>query len=146
MEDESGLKNTYADYFGEHQCDYTVEEYIDFPNYRLVVRRYNEKYPLPTHEGQQPVVLDSSIKAELKRMEMDGLVIIDKQNAVKYAHTDSKCGPDYDEGANFISESIVLTTKGKSGWRYFVHKATENPITTVLSSVAIVISIIALFL
>jgi hypothetical protein len=146
LEEESGFENKYADNFGEPQCDYEVQEYIDFPNYRLVVERYNEKYPLPKHNGQQPIVLDSSIKSELKRMEMDGLIMIGTQQATKYAYTDNRCGPDYDEGTSFTSESIVLTTKGKNSLRYFIHKATENPVTTIMSFTAIVISLIALFL
>jgi hypothetical protein len=79
-------------------------------------------------------------------MEMDGLIMIGTQKAIKYAHTNNRCGPDYNEGISFTSESIVLTTKGKSGLRYFIHKATENPVTTGISFVAIVISVISLFL
>lgn len=144
LEEESGLNNTYSDFIGEYQCDYQVEEHLDFPNYRLVVRRYNEEYPLPKHKGQQPIYLESSIKAELKRMEIDGLVMINQQDAVKYAYTQGNKGPDFDEGNSFVTESIVLTTKGKNGWRYFLHKATENPLTTLLSIVALLVSIAAL--
>ncbi len=146
LEEESGFYNKYADSFGEPQCDYEVKEYIDFPNYRLVVRRYNEKYPLPKHNGLQPITLDNGIKAELKRMEMDGLIMIGNQRATKYAYANNNRGPDYDDGTSFTTESIVLTTKGKSGWRYFIHKATENPVTTTMSIIAIVISLISLLL
>jgi len=146
LEEESGFQNSYADSFGEPQCDYEVKEHLDFPNYRLVTRRYNEKYPLAKYKGQTPVVPSSSIRAELKRMEMDGLLMISTQEAIKYAQANSKCGPDYDEGVSFTSESIILTTKGKSDWRYFLEDAKKNPFATLLSIAAIIISMIALFL
>ncbi|MDP3057177.1 MAG: hypothetical protein Q8N37_01475 [bacterium] len=146
FEEESGFQNSYADNFGDLLCDYSVEEYLDFPNYRLITRRYNEKYPLLKHRGQTPVILSNSIRAELKRMEMDGFLMISTQEAIKYAYADSKYGPDYDEGVSFTSESIILTTKGKSGWIYFLEDAKKNPFATLLSIAAIIISIFALFL
>lgn len=146
LEEESGFENKYADSIGNPECDYEIQEYIDFPNYRLVTRRYNEMFSLPKHGNQQPIVLDSGIKAELKRMEMDGLIMIGIQTGTKYAYTKDGRFPDYDEGTSFDLESIVLTTKGKSGFKYFMYKATENPLTTLMSLAAIIISIVALFL
>ena len=145
LENESGYENKYADQIGEHQCDYEVQEYINFPNYRLIIRRYNEMYPLPKYHGQQPMTPSNGINAELKRMEMDGLLMTGTQSAVKNAYTGSKCGPDYDDVV-FTSESVVLTTKGKSGWRYILYKANENPITLTFTLTAVTISIIGLFL
>lgn len=146
LESESGFENNYHDFFGQPECDYEVKEYLEFPNYRLVVRRYNEEYPLPKHNGLQPIILDNSIKSELKRMEMDRLILISTQTAIKYAYSNNNCGPDYDDGTSFSTESIILTTKGKSEFRYFIHKTTENPVTTVMSLLAIIISLIALFI
>lgn len=146
IEIEGGFLNKYSDSFGEPQSDYEVEEYLDFPNYRLIIKRYNEEYQLPKHNKLQPLILDNSIKSEIKRMEMDGLIMISTQKAIKYAYSNNNYGPDYDEGSSFDTESIILTTKGKSGFRYFMYKATENPVTTIMSLVAIIISIIALFL
>ena len=147
FEKEGGFQNLYADGFGKEQCDYEVEEHLDFPNYRVVISRYNRKYPLPKYRGLSPSVSGGSIKAELKRMEMDGLLMISTQKAVKYAYIDNKNpDPDYDEGFMFTSESIILTTKGKSKLRYVIYKATENPIPIVFSLIATIISIISLFL
>ena len=144
LEKESSFRNSYADELGQPEYDYEIVENMDFPNYRLIIRRYEKKYPLPRHKGQQPVRAENSIKGELKRMQMDGLLIVDTQNAVKYAY--DKQGPDYDEGVTFVSESIILTTKGKSNWRYILYEATKNLITTIMSLIAIAISIIAIFL
>ncbi len=146
LEQESGFKNEYSEYFEEYQCDYSVEEYLDFPSYKFVIKRFNNEYSVVRENGLVSLTPSNSITAELKRMEADGLLMIGAQEGIKYAHTASNQGPDFDDGTKFTCESIVLTTKGKSGWRYFVHKATENPVTTTLSLLAIVISVIALFL
>lgn len=145
LEKESGFKNEYTEFFEEYQCDYSVEEYLDFPSYKFVIKRFNDEHSIKKENGLISLISSNSITAELKRMEADGLVMIGTQEGIKYARTASNKGPDFDDGAKFTCESIVLTTKGKSGWRYFLHKATENPVTTILSTVAIVISIIALF-
>lgn len=144
LEKESGFENSYSDRLGDEECDYSVTEYLDFPNYRVVIGRFNKKYPLPKNNGLQPIHSSNSIKAELKRMEMDGILDISIQKGTIYAHTESSCGPDY-EGTSFETESIILTTRGKSSWQYFVHEAMKNPLSTLLSIVALIISIIALF-
>ena len=72
--------------------------------------------------------------------------MIGVQEGAKPAVTKSKSGPDFDEGNPFTTESIVLTTKGKTKWGYFWYKATENPVTTLLSLSAIIISIVGLVL
>ena len=146
LEEESGFKNEYTEFFEQYGCDYSIEEYLDFPDYKFVIKRFNDKHSITKENGLISPISSNSIRAEIKRMEADGLVMIGTQEGIKYATTATNQGPDFDEGAKFTIESIVLTTKGKSSWRYFIHKATENPITTVLSSTAIIISIISLFL
>lgn len=146
LEQENGFKNEYSEYLEEYQCDYSVGEYLDFPDYRFVVKRFNDKHSMTKDNGIISPISSNGIKAEVKRMEGDGLLMIGVQEGIKNAYSSTNQGPDFDGNFKFTSESIVLTTKGKSSWRYFLHKATENPITTILSSVAIIISIIALFL
>ncbi|MDB4984426.1 MAG: hypothetical protein JWM20_605 [Patescibacteria group bacterium] len=137
LEKESSYKNDYIEFIENYMCNYDVGELLNFPDYRYVIKKYNELY------GETP---ENGIKAELKRMEADSLVMIEIQNAIKCLTTKSGSGPDFDEGIEFKTESIILTTKGKSNWRYVLHMAMENPITTTLSFLAIIISIIALFI
>jgi len=142
LEEESGFKNKYSDYFEEFQCDYSIEEFLDFPDFRFVMKRFNDKHYITKDNGLIFPISSNSINAELKRMEADGLIMIGVQKGMRCATTAGN-GPDND-GSEFTSESIVLTTKGKSEWKYFWYKATENPVTTILSTGAVVISIIAL--
>lgn len=137
LEREDGFRNEYSEFVENYQCEYFLDERLDFPDYRYIIKRFKD-------ENTSSLVSGNSIKAELKRMETDGLVMIGAQEGKRYVSSD--VGPDDDEGSKFTSESVVLTTKGKSAWLYFLHEATENPITTILSLTAIVISIIALFL
>ncbi|MBU1557809.1 hypothetical protein KKC45_02510 [Patescibacteria group bacterium] len=141
-----GYKNEYIDFFKGHRCNYSITEYLDFPNYRFVTKEYNNKYATRNRNGIISIISSRSIRAELKRMEFDSLVIIGIQEGISYATTTtaSEC-PDFDEPTESTSESLVLTTKGKNEWEYFWHKITENPINIIISSVAIIISIIALF-
>ena len=117
LEEESGFYNKYADSFGEPQCDYEVKEYIDFPNYWLVVRRYNEKYPLPKHNGLQPITLDNGIKAELKRMEMDGLIMNHKISAEIVIQKNNR---------QFFPSSKSRTMKKKELYLYLSNCQTKN--------------------
>jgi len=146
MEEESGYKNKYTEYLEEYQCNYSVKEYLEFPDYRFIIEQFNKEDSITNENGLIPPVSRNSIVAELRRMEADGLLMIGNQKGTKYATAIANNGPDFDEGIKLLSESIVLTTKGKSGWRYFWYKATENPVTIIMSSVAIIISVISLFL
>lgn len=143
LDNESYFKNEYKDTLGYALYNYEITEHIIYPNYRLVEKRYNDAYPLPKHKGQQPVTLSGYINSELKRMEMDGLIMIGIQIVTKSAYAINGVGPDYDDESS-NTESIILTTKGKSGFRYFMYKVTENPVTIVLSVLAIIISVISL--
>ena len=145
LEAESSFKNEYSEFVEDYQCNYSVEEFLDFPDYRFVIKKFNDKHSIINKDGLISPISNNSIRAEIKRMEADGLLMIGVQEGIKCATTVSNQGPDFDEAINFTSESIVLTTMGKSGWRYFLYKATENPITTILSLIAIIISLIGLF-
>jgi|SRR3989344_1983415 len=145
LENESGFENEYSEFLEDYQCGYSVREYLDFPSYKFVIKKFNNGHSVEEENGLISLISSNSITAELKRMEADGLIMIGVQEGIKYAHATSNRGPDFDDGIKFTCESIVLTTKGKSDWQYFLHKATENPVNTILSVVAIVISIIALF-
>ncbi len=144
FENESSFKNHYIEFLEEYWCDYSVEEHLDFPDYRFVIKSYNDKYPI-SRKGITYAISSNSISAELRRMEADGLVMIGVQNGIKYATTASNQGPDFDEDITFASESIVLTTKGKSNWKYFLYKVTQDPVALAISIVALVISIFAIF-
>lgn len=145
LEDKSGFKNNYEEYDPNYQVNYSIEEYLDFPNFRFIVNEFNNQYPVTNENGLVVLFSDNSIRAELKRMEIEGLVMISVQEGKKYATTASREAPDFDEAVSFTSESIILTTKGKSRLDYFIYKATEeNPVSAILSTIAIIISIVAI--
>lgn len=129
-------RNTYHYYLEKAEQKIEAEEILNFPNFRTVEERFEEEYS-SDDEIIMPVSA-GSIRAELKRMESDGLVMIGTQ---QIRSIDGVHG-DYDKE----SESIILTTKGKSKNKYFWHKAWDNPVTTVLSVLALIISIISLAL
>lgn len=145
LETESGFVNEYVDYDESYECYYSIKEYLDFPDYRFIVSRLNNEQVV-MNDGIITVISSNSILAELKRMESDGLATIGTQAGRKYASTTGS-GPDFDEGAgaSFTTESVILTTQGKSEWRYFMHTTFQNPLASALSALAVIISIIALF-
>ena len=146
LENESGSKNEYSEFEEAFNCSYSIEEFLDFPDYRFVIKRFNDKHFTTNENGLIYSVSSNSILAELKRMEADNLVMIGVQSGRKYA-TAIGNGPDFNEGEGMSvsTESVVLTTHGKSAWRYFVHTILENPFSNILAAVAIVVSVIALF-
>jgi len=140
---ESCFENIFHDRIGFSECDYEVMEHMTYPNYSVITKRYNEIYPLPKDKGLQPITLSGYINSELKRMEMDGIIMIGIQRASKSAQTSNKCGPDHEEIV-FKTESVILTTKGKSNFKYLIYKAADNPVVTIISFLALVVSVIAL--
>ncbi len=143
LETESGFKSEYSDYDEGLDCNFTVEEYLDFPDFRYIIKRFNEQNVV-TRGGIIIPYTGNSIRGELKRMETDGLIIIGSQEGVRWASPFAGNGPEI-ENAPFTTESIVLTTKGKSVWQYFLHTLYENPLSNALSILAVMVSIIALF-
>lgn len=132
MENDSGFRSEYSEFDRSYQCDYSiVDDYLDFPNYKFVIKKFNDEHSTTDKNGVISLVPENSIKAELKRMELDELITIGTQKGIKYAFAESNRGPDFDEGTEFTSESIVLTTKGKSRWKYFWYQAMENPFTLI---------------
>lgn len=146
LERQEGFKSKYRHAVEDDGRDlgYMVEEYFDFPTYRFLVEKFNDEYLSQPKGGLVVQSAANGIKAELRRMELDGLVMIGEQKGVRHAYGETSESPDY-ENMETNSDSIILTTKGKSEWRYFLHKATENPVTTMLSLLAILISLISLF-
>ncbi|MES2213527.1 MAG: hypothetical protein V4473_01640 [Patescibacteria group bacterium] len=146
LENRSGFENKYFDYDPTYQSNYSIVEYIDFPNYLTVIENFNIMYKVISEAGLIIVHPSNAIRAELKRMESEGLIMIGTQNGLKSGTTTDSHAPDFDEPIKFTCESIILTTKGKSTWQYLIYKATEeNPLATVLSLVAIIVSVFALF-
>jgi len=129
------LQYDYESLIEEDEAYHTVRAFLAFPNYGYILKNLNDSN-----------YSEGIIRTELRRMESDGLVIIGNQKVQEYILIQDGSF-EYHLGTNWIldTESIILTTKGISKWRYFIHKATENPIATITSVVAIIISIIALF-
>jgi hypothetical protein len=139
LEEVKYHRNEYID-SKEDYCEGTninIVEIIDFPNYRRIIDKYNEWFP-----QKKGLIADSKIRAELKRMELDRLITIDIQEGIFNATMDDN-GPDYHDNTPFKTEAVILTTLGKSEYKYHLHKAKENLITLVFSSVALVISILS---
>lgn len=145
LEKESGFKNEHSEFEEAYGCNYLIEEYLDFPDYRFVTTRFNDEHAIKKDDVIS-LIPSNSILAEMKRMEADGLVMIGVQKCRKYA-TAIGNGPDFNEGdgISFTTESVVLTTQGKSAWLYFLHTILENPLANALSAIAVIVSIIALF-
>ena len=101
------FENNYSDCLGEPMFDYEVTEILHHPNYRTITNQYNTSCPLPKYKGHQPIILDSSLRPELKRMELDGLIYIGTQKGSKMATNNMSIVPDHDE-TTFITESITL--------------------------------------
>jgi len=143
LENTNGFHNKYTEFTERYNCDYNYDEYVDFPNFKALTERYNDLHK--TYDGKLLIPTpESKIRAEIVRMEADGLVMIGIQDGNYYGEPAiDGFGPE--EQGNAKVESIILTTKGKSEWSYFWHKAWENPVTSVLSVTALIISIIALF-
>lgn len=136
------LKYDYEKFFEENENYCMVRAFLIFPNYGFIVKElsdYIEKNKMRNS------ISESSIKAELKRMESDGLVMIGTQTIQEYTYVvDGSFNHVLGKGWTTKTESIILTTLGRSKWRYFWHKTTENPfavIAILISLASLVISI-----
>jgi hypothetical protein len=144
LEERSGFKNNYEEYDQNYQADYSVEEYLNFPSFKTITKEFNDRY---SKKKNNLVVLfsESNVRAELKRMEREDLVIISTQEGLRYSTTRSNQAPDFDEPIKFTSESVILTDRGKNLLDYYIYKAVGgDPVTKLLSVVAIIISVFAL--
>lgn len=141
------LKNEYTQFDEEYQCEYSVEEYLDFPDYRFVIKKINDLYSAGTGSNPPVNFPGRGIMAELKRMEIDGLVNIGTQEGTLYATTESSKGPNFDEGTKITRKSIILTTKGKSERGYLLYQLEEQRFAVwalIFSFISIIISLLAL--
>jgi hypothetical protein len=129
------LQYDYESFIEEDEAYHMVRAFLAFPNYGCILKNLNDSN-----------YSEGIIRTELRRMESDGLVIIGNQKVQEYILIENG-DFSYNLGANWVAdtESIILTTKGISKWRYFIYKANENPVYLVISSIALIISIIALF-
>lgn len=143
LESQSGFRNEYTNLDDSLDCTYTMDEYINFPDFRFLLKHLNERNVV-TRDGIIIPFSTNSVTAELRRMEADGLIMIGTQTGIRYGSVFAGNGPEI-ENAAFTTESVVLSTQGKSRWRYFEHKFWENPVAATLSLIAIAISIITLF-
>ena len=141
LQQRSSYENEYEDFSVGYMCNYYITDTLDFPDYRLIITKLNEKYK-KSNNKQKNLLADNNIRAELKRMEADELITISIQKGIRNATTD-KNGPDVENKA-FTTECIILTTQGKDRWRYYYHKAKENPFVIFISITSLIISIIAL--
>lgn len=138
------LKNEYTQYNEEYECDYSVEEYLDFPNYRFIIKQFNNKYAVSKNDQPAPTFSDQGISAELKRMELDGYIDIGIQEGVLYATSESRRGTNFNKGTKVTRKSIVLTTKGKSRLEYLLYQLEEQRfavVAVVFSFISILISL-----
>ncbi len=146
LKELEGSKISRSEYLFEIPEEYQSisEDPLVFPDYGFIIKKYDDKYPVYSPDGIFELSWKNEIMFELKRMELDGLIVIGTQKTFPVIETKNGSSFSYDVTEE-LTESIVLTTKGKSGWEYFKNKATENPVTLILSLIAIIISIISLF-
>lgn len=143
LENESGFRNEYSKYSEVHNCSYEITESVDFPNFRLIGKEFNKR--CPTTYGSLVLYSDTAIRAELVRMESDGLVLLGTQKAIiQGMPRPSNAAPDI-ENAESTTERVILTTQGKNAFRYFLHKITKEPVLFLFSSTALTISIASLY-
>lgn len=142
-------KNIYIEY-DNIEIDkgwYEVRSFLSFPNYEYLTFRLTEDNN-PENDTIFNTSLENKIRTEIYRMKLDNLVTIGEQSVkdcIIKNSTNSKPQITLDPIRTTNTESITLTTKGLNKWGYFKQKAAENPITTITSIVALIISLISLF-
>lgn len=139
---EQRFKNEYTKYSDDFQCFYATEEFLDFPNYRFIIRKFSDKYIVVDENDRFLPVTRNAILAELSRMEADGLIMIDVQEGAVYASPERGKGPD--EEGRVTCEKVVLTTKGKSKLGYFLYQMEEQRFSVYalfLSFISVAISV-----
>lgn len=129
------IQNDCEKYSGEEESYYMAREFLVFPNYRFIIGKIDD--------GVTP---ENSVRAELKRMESDNLIMIETQIAhMQVVDIDSSFGVRfYGKSWEVNTESIILTTKGRNKLEYLKHELFENPITKIISITALIVSVIAL--
>lgn len=124
----------------EDEVLHSVRLFLFFPNYRFIIDKFNSEYDKDTK--LPPLFHDRAIRAELRRMEADKLITIGTQEVSEYClKTNGDFSTILGDGWKSKTESIILTTKGKSYWEYVRESARENPIPTGISIISLIISI-----
>lgn len=124
--------NVWQEFIESDDGNYRTTEYIEFPNYKFIIDSLKEYNFHP-----------NAIKSELRRMEKDGLVYIEIQDGHRYSERLNDLHGIPEMEGDIKTESIILATKGKDKFRYFLFKMIENPIAFIsllLSILAICIS------
>jgi len=145
-QDDNGRSIKFKEFIEFCDGDFEHTSYsIERPNYNYLLQEIN------THEGANTKKIGgdcnyskNAIVSELRRMQADGLVFIDTQTMLVENLTQPQeyvCTRHTEE-----TQAITLTTRGKNRFRYALHQATENPVTLLLSIVAILISLIGFFI
>ena len=133
------LTNDCDTFLEEVQESKTVRQYMDFPNFAYIIRKIEQTLK----DSAKTNFIEGSVLAELKRMEADGLVLIGTQDVREYVvefQSDFSVKL-YGEGWDATTQSIVLTTKGRSRKDYLLYQIEEQKFAVL----ALIVSIIALF-
>lgn len=125
-EERNKLLKYVSDVNDEENGYYDVATYIHIPNSQYILEQ-------KSREG----VSEGLVRAELRRMESDGLIIIGEQKAQRFVieNRGDLSWFTRGEGWNIDTDSIVLTTKGKNPVKYLFQQ---------LNFWALIISIISL--
>jgi hypothetical protein len=127
------IKNIYSKYSEVNQCFYNIEEVVEMPNYRYLFDQYKKELEKES-EDTKGIVSENALRAELRRMEADGLIMIGIQDAHKNMYpVEDFAGPEYEDNPSYTVESIILTTRGKSRLGYWWGMFLGNPFAAILS-------------
>ena len=133
------LRNDYEKPLYGNDVNQEVREFMAFPNYRFIIKKLTDINPLQ--------LSGNSIRAELKRMELDGLIAINIQKSQEYDIIQDGDFSIHLRGTarEVDTESVVLTTKGKSKLGYFLYQAEEQRFAVwalFISFVSLIISVL----
>src|SRR3989344_6770338 len=89
------LQYITLDYKEEFQTEYSMENFIDFPDFKFIERKMEQKYSTHDITGMLTGMPYSKngIFSELRRMELDGLINIGIQKGTRYAYSENNRGP-----------------------------------------------------
>ena len=123
----------------EAQSNITIRQYIKLPNFAYLINQVESSYS----ELDRKPYIASLVLSEFKRMETDGLIVIGTQSAQEFVIEDGTV-KTFGDGWDAETESVVLTTRGKSWQEYFLNQIKEQWVAVaalILSFIAIIISL-----